>query len=253
MRSTLFRGSLLQVTNRYMSSGGAPKPRRVALVLAGAGVYDGSEIQEVMAVMFNVSRKGYELQCFAPDKLQHHVIDHTKGEEMNESRNCLVESSRICRGNIKPLTELPSSVDEYACLIVPGGFGAAKNLCNHATVAQGDVSKLIVEPALADSIKKFNNAEKPIGMCCIAPVIAASVLKAKVTVGKAVGDQWPYGGTVQAVINYGGSHEEMDFDGVCVDTEKKVVTSPAYMYDGKPSEIQDSVDNMVNATLAMVK
>ena len=173
---------------------------KVAVVLAGNGVYDGSEIQEVMALMFTVSRAGYEAQCFAPDKPQHHVLDHTKGEEMSESRNVLVESSRICRGNIKPLSDLPSSVDEYACLFVPGGFGAAKNLCNHATEAQGDATKLIVEPDLEESIKKFNGSGKPIGMCCIAPVIGASVLNAKVTVGQAAGDKWPYAGKSRTLI-----------------------------------------------------
>ena len=170
------------------------KSSKVAVVLGGNGVYDGSEIQEVAALLFSVSRSGYEVQCFAPDKPHHHVMDHTKGEEMNESRNVLIESSRLCRGDIKALSQLPSSVDEYDCLMLPGGFGVAKNLCNHATEAQGNASKLYIEPALVESIKLFNRSNKPIGMCCIAPVIAASVLKAKVTVGNAKGKKWPYAG-----------------------------------------------------------
>ena len=193
------RASAPIVPKRYMSS-------KVAVILGGNGVYDGSEIQEVAALLFSVSRAGYEIQCFAPDKPQHHVLDRTKGEEMKESRNVLVESSRVCRGNIKALSQLPSTVEEYACLMVPGGFGVAKNLCNHATEAQGDASKLLIEPALVESIKKFNGLKKPIGMCCIAPVIAANVLKAKVTVGSAVGERWPYSGKHTLAYTFIHSH-----------------------------------------------
>ena len=41
-------------------------------------------------------------------------------------RNVLVESARIARGNISPLSTL--SATSYDAVVFPGGFGAAKNL-----------------------------------------------------------------------------------------------------------------------------
>merc|ERR1719502_580583 len=169
---------------------------------------------------------------------------------MEASRNVLVESARIARGKIAPLSSLDASA--YAALVIPGGFGAAKNLCNHATVAQGDASKMVVNADLQKAMVAFHGAKKPIGLCCISPVIAAHVLKCKVTVGQAEGDMWPYGGTVGAIANYGGTHELKAFNEVCVDEANRVVTSAAYMYEGKPHEIHDSVGAMIKATIAMV-
>lgn len=233
---------------RFLST--APT-RKVAVVLAGCGVYDGAEVTEAVAALVHLSAAGYTPSCYAPDKPQHHAVNHTTGEEETTPRNVLVESARIARGAIAPLSSLDAG--NYDALIVPGGFGAAKNLCNHATVAQGDASKMEVDTDLLAALRAFQGAQKPIGLCCIAPVIAAHALQATVTVGQAEGDQWPYGGTVGAIEAYGGSHVPHAYDGVCVDEARKVATSPAYMFDGKPHEIFESVGAMVKATIALAK
>ena len=223
---------------------------RVAVVLSGCGVYDGAEVQESAAALFHLSKSGAAVSCFAPDKAQHHVVDHTKGAEMDETRNVLVESARIARGEIAALASLDAAA--FDALVIPGGFGAAKNLCNHATVAQGDKDKLLVEPSLERAVAAFAAQGKPIGLCCIAPVIAAALLPGvRVTVGCAEGKKWPYGGTVEAVKAYGGVHEETSADGVCVDASRKVVTSCAYMFAGAPHEIYESVGRMVEETLGL--
>lgn len=223
---------------------------RVAVVLSGCGVYDGAEVQEATAALFHLSKAEASVRCFAPDKAQHHVVDHTKGAEMDETRNVLVESARIARGEIAALASLDAAA--FDALVIPGGFGAAKNLCNHATVAQGDKAKLVVEPAVERAVAAFAAQGKPIGLCCIAPVIAAALIPGvHVTVGRAEGEQWPYGGTVGAVKAYGGIHEETGADGVCVDRQRKVVTSCAYMFAGAPHEIYESVGLMVAETLAL--
>ena len=248
LRPSALRPACLRVVARDLSSStGAPK---VAVVLAGCGVFDGSELTEATSTLIHLSAAGVEYECFAPNKDQFHALDHTTGDEMAVPRNVMVEAARISRGAISPLGDLKS--EDFSALFIPGGFGAAKNLCNHATVAQGDPSKLVVDPDLSKSLTAFQQAGKPIGICCIAPVIAASVLKCKVTVGQAEGDKWPYGGTVGAIENYGGTHEATDIEGVCVDATAKVVTSPAYMYDGKPHEIYHSVGLMVTETLKLV-
>ena len=233
---------------RFLSA--APS-KKVAVVLSGCGVYDGAEITEAVAALVHISAAGYTPSCYAPDKPQHHAVNHRTGEEEATPRHVLVESARIARGAIAPLSSLDAG--SYAAIIVPGGFGAAKNLCNHATVAQGDAALMAVEPSLEAAIRAFHAAKKPIGLCCIAPVIAAHLLKCEVTVGRAEGEQWPYGGTVGAIEAYGGSHVSHAFDGVCVDEARRVVTSPAYMFDGKPHEIFESVGAMVKATIALAK
>ena len=203
---------------------------KVAVVLSGCGVYDGAEVTEAVASLVHLTRAGASVTCFAPDKAQFHTIDHTKGEPTESrypTRNVLTESARISRGKITPLTELKAA--DFSALVIPGGFGAAKNLCNHATVAQGDLSTLQIDEDLVSSLEGFRAAGKPIGLCCIAPVIAAAVLKCEVTVGQPSGDKWPYGGTADAINAYGGTHVATDIHGVHVDSASKVVTSAAYM------------------------
>ena len=241
------RATVRMTSVRHLSVVASPK---VAVILSGCGVFDGCEVTEAASTLIHLSAANASYTCFAPNKNQHHVLDHTKGEEIDTPRNVMVESARIARGAVSPLDELKA--DDFHALVIPGGFGAAKNLCNHATVAQGDPSKLEIDPDVAKALTAFSAANKPIGLCCIAPVLAASVLKCKVTVGQPEGDKWPYGGTVGAIQNYGGTHEDMGIDGVCIDAAARVVTSPAYMYDAAPHEVYESVGKMVHETLKLV-
>ena len=218
-------------------------------MLSGSGVYDGAECTEAGAALVH-ARAPATRRC-APRSTRSSTTSSItrRGDEQPAPRNSLIESARIARGAVKPLADLDAY--GFAALVVPGGFGAAKNLCNHATVAQGDASKMVVDADLEAASKAVHAAQKPLGMCCIAPVIAAHVLKATVTVGEAEGAKWPYGGTVGAVEAYGGTHQAAPFDGVCVDAENMVVTSPAYMYEGQPHEVFDSVGVMVSETLRL--
>ena len=126
LHAPLRRGLSAAAPLRRLSTA-APKGQ-IAVVLSGSGVYDGSECTEAVAALVHVSRAGYTPVCFAPDKEQHHVVDHTTGDEQPAPRNSLVESARIARGAVKPLADLDAY--GFAALVVPGGFGAAKNLCN---------------------------------------------------------------------------------------------------------------------------
>jgi len=77
--------------------------KRFAVILAGCGVFDGSEIHEATLTLLAIAKTGGCYECFAPDKEQSQVINHLTGKLMNEERNVLVESARITRGKIKPL------------------------------------------------------------------------------------------------------------------------------------------------------
>ena len=213
----------------------------VAVVLSGCGVYDGAEINEAVLTLLSLEQQGATYQCFAPDRDQMHVINHLTGEPADgETRNVLVEAARIARGNIKPLTD--AGTDDYDALLVPGGFGAAKNLCDFAVSGAG----MTVQDDFLALAQSFHQAGKPIGLICIAPVMAAAIC------GK--GTQCTIGNdaeTAAAIAAMGGEHLECPVTEARVDTEKKMVTTPAYMLAGKVSEAYAGISDCVKEVLAL--
>ena len=214
---------------------------KVAVVLSGCGVYDGAEINEAVLTLLSLEQQGAEYQCFAPDIEQMHVINHLTGEPAEgESRNVLVEAARIARGNIKDLKE--ANAADFDALVVPGGFGAAKNLCNFA-VAGADMAVQADFLALAQS---FHQAGKPIGLICIAPVMAAAIC--------GEGTQCTIGNdaeTADAIAAMGGTHLECPVSEARVDADKKMVTTPAYMLAGSVSEAYSGISDCVKEVLAL--
>ncbi|XP_035378969.1 glutamine amidotransferase-like class 1 domain-containing protein 3A, mitochondrial [Electrophorus electricus] len=222
---------------------------RVAVVLSGCGVYDGTEIHEASAILVHLSRGGAEVQMFAPDVEQMHVIDHRKGQPAEmETRNVLAESARIARGSIADLAKL--SAGSHDAVIFPGGFGAAKNLSSFAV----DGKDCSVNEEVERVLKDFHKAGKPIGLCCISPVLVAKVLPGvEVTVGheEERGGRWPYAGTAQAIVALGGKHKVKEVTEAHVDMKNKVVTSPAFMCDTKLHLIFDGIGAMVRDVLKL--
>ena len=141
--------------------------KKIAVILSGCGVYDGAEIHESVITLLRLDQRGAQVQCFAPDIAQHHVINHLTGEEMPESRNVLVESARIARGEVKDIRE--ANAEDFDALIVPGGFGAAKNLSTFAVEGAG----CSINPQVLALAEAFAEAGKPVGLICISPALAA--------------------------------------------------------------------------------
>ena len=216
------------------------KQKKVAVILSGCGVYDGAEIQESVLTLLSIERNGATYQCFAPDIQHFHVINHLTGEEMDEQRNVLVESARIARGNIKPLTEL--KVADFDALIVPGGFGVAKNLSDFA-IAGPDVC---VQVDTMVAVKAFAEAGKPIGLICIAPAIAGRIFGegVQVTIGKDAE-------TAAAMAKTGVNHQECAVDDIIIDPAHKLISTPAYMLANSVSEAATGIDKLVTAVLDM--
>lgn len=214
--------------------------KRVAVVLAGCGVYDGSEIYETVITLLQIEKRAARYQCFAPDVEQHHVVNHLTGAEMDETRNVLVESARLARGRVKPLAE--ARAEEFDALIVPGGFGVAKNLSNFA-VAGADMQ---VNPDLLALARAFHAAGKPIGLICIAPTMAAAIFGAGVqcTIGSDPD-------TAAAIETMGGKHVDTPVDRICFDEENRLVTTPAYMLAGSMLEAQAGIDKLVDKVLQL--
>jgi len=211
--------------------------KKIAVVLAGNGVFDGAEIHEATLTLLAIVRNGAEYQCFAPDINQAHVINHITGEEMPETRNVLIEAARIARGNIKALSEYKA--EDYDALIFPGGFGAAKNLCTFAF----DGPDCTVDGDVEAAIRNTVVAKKPIGALCISPALITKVLgDVEVTIGQ---DE----GTAGAIETLGGTHVNTTHGEIVVDKKYKVVTTPCYMLDAKINQIADGADNAVKKVL----
>jgi enhancing lycopene biosynthesis protein 2 len=211
----------------------------VAVVLSGCGVFDGSEIHEAVSVLVALDRHGAETVCLAPDVPQLHTIDHLAGKPADgPARNVLIESARIARGKIRDIAA--ASAEEFDALVFPGGFGAAKNLCDFAAKGPG----CAVHPAVARLCQAMNAAKKPIGFACIAPVIAARLFGATVTIGNDTA-------TAAAIEQMGGKHQTAGPTDICVDEASKIVTTPCYMYDSTPWQVFQGADRMVEAVLRL--
>jgi enhancing lycopene biosynthesis protein 2 len=211
--------------------------KRFAVILSGNGVYDGSEIHEAVMTLYAIQLYDCTYEIFAPDMDQHHVINHLSGEEMNEKRNVLVEAARIARGKIRNLNEYNPS--DFDILILPGGFGAAKNLSSFAFDGADCKIHSLVEKAILST----HAAKKPIGALCIAPVILAKVLKGiEITIGQ---DQ----GTSAAIEKMGSKAMKTNHREITIDEKNKLVTSPCYMLDANLVDIAEGAKNTVKALL----
>lgn len=214
---------------------------KVAVVLSGCGVYDGAEINEAVLTLLSLEQQGAQYQCFAPDIEQLHVINHLTGEPVEgETRNVRVEAARIARGNVLDLAD--AKVADFDALLVPGGFGAAKNLCNFA-VAGADMA---VQPDFLAVARAFHEAGKPIGLICIAPVMAAAICGEGTRC--TIGDDEE---TAQAIAAMGGEHLACPVSEARVDADKKMVTTPAYMLAGSVSEAYGGISECVKEVLAL--
>jgi enhancing lycopene biosynthesis protein 2 len=214
--------------------------KKFALVLSGCGVYDGAEIHEATLSMLAIDKAGCTYQCFAPDMEQHHVINHLNGEAMNEKRNVLVESARIARGNIKPLSEYKAY--DFDAILFPGGFGAAKNLSNLAF--KGADCSIIEE--VEQAIMSTYLAGKPIGALCIAPVLMAKVFQgASVTIGNDLS-------TIETIEKMGSIHEQKSYGEVAIDKQYKLVTTPCYMLKSSISQIEAGATRVVQSMLELM-
>lgn len=212
--------------------------KKVAVILSGCGVYDGSEIYESTLVLLALDQAGIAYQCMAPNIEQMHVINHLTGEPMEESRNVLVESARLARGEIIDIAD--ANPDDYAGLIFPGGFGAAKNLSDFAVKG----AEMSVNPAVTAFTQAVHQQEKVIGLICIAPTMAPLLF--------GEGTQCTIGNDadIAAAVNaMGGNHQECTVGAYIIDDNKNIVTTPAYMLAGRISEAAEGINALVKAVI----
>jgi enhancing lycopene biosynthesis protein 2 len=216
--------------------------KRVGVLLSGCGFLDGAEIHEATCTLLSLDRRGATLVAMAPDQPQHHVVDHASQQpQPGATRNVLQEAARIVRGQITPLQAVRA--EDLDALILPGGFGAAKNLCSYAF----EGAAMRVDREVERLVRAMRAEKKPMGFICIAPVIAARLFGAeriKVTVGLD-----PV--TAGHIASWGAVHVDCPVEQIVVDQPLKVVSTPAYMLGPWIAPVAAGIDRLVGAVLEM--
>lgn len=216
--------------------------KKIGVILSGCGVYDGSEIHEAVLTLLALDKRGAEMVICAPNVPQMHVVNHLTGEVAEgETRNVLVESARIARGDIRDIAEVKG--EELDGLIIPGGFGAAKNLCDFA-VKGPDCS---VHPEVERLVREVHSQGKPVAAVCIAPALLARILGSEspaLTIGNDAE-------TAAALEKMGAKHLSCPVTDRVVDEEKKLITTPAYMLAQGIAEAAEGIDRTVATLLEM--
>ncbi|MAE64804.1 MAG: isoprenoid biosynthesis protein ElbB [Phycisphaeraceae bacterium] len=214
----------------------APK---VAVILAGCGFLDGAEVHEAVLTLYHLDRAGAAVTCFAPDRDQFHVVDHATGEPTDEVRNVRTESARIARGAVEDLSEL--DVSSFDGVVMPGGFGVAKNLSDFALSGH----QCDVNPDLVAAVGTALETKTPIVAICISPAILAAALKrhgitgATVTIGS---DQ----STAAAIETLGQAHQVCAVQEISVDETHRLVCTPAYMLGPGPAGVGEGIGNAID-------
>ena len=212
--------------------------KKVAVVLAGCGSADGSEINETVTLLLALDQHNIEYQAFAPDAFQAEVYNHAIGKHAKERRNMMVEAARIVRGNILPMSKFKA--DDYDALFFPGGSGAAKNIFTYAY----DGINFKVNKEVEKAIKDIHAQGKPIGAMCIAPLMVAKVIgNVNVTMGSGECRQ------AKELATIGCRHTETTHGGVAIDKENKIYTTPCFMLDATLKDIYQGAWNLVEAMI----
>lgn len=216
----------------------------IAVVLSGCGFLDGSEIHESVLTLVALDKAGARVSLAAPD-LDFEVVDHKSGKPTGERRNCMVEAARIARGRILDLAGLDAA--DFDALILPGGYGAAKSLCDFETAQ----ARARVHPDLARFALALHEARKPIGAICISPAIIAALLRDRgERASLSLGDDPAMSAALRAM---GQQAVDCAVDEVVVDARARIVCTPAYMFDARIADVARGIGRLVEEVLALLR
>lgn len=226
---------------------------KIGVLLSGCGVYDGAEIQEAVFTLLAIEEVGAEAVCISVNKDQHHVVNHLTGEEMNESRNMLVESARIARGNVVDISTItPADID---ALVIPGGFGSAKNFTKWAFA--GPEGEILPEVKLL--LVNLVNVGRPIAALCVSPVVVAksfegSTVKPFMTIGSnASPSPYDIDGFSSGLAAAGSSTIMKTKSEINVDRENKIVTAPCYMMETDLVTLRNNIKDALEALAELME
>ncbi len=218
--------------------------KKIGILLAGCGVMDGSEIHEATLTLYFLDLQGAEAICMAPDKDQLDVVDHVAGTPVDEKRRVMIEAARIARGKIVDVKSVKA--DTLDAIIIPGGLGAAKNLCTFAK----DGPSCRVDESVANLLREMHRKNKPIGALCIAPAVLARLFGEECAPEITIGTD---PGTASALEQMGAKHKSSKVDEIVIDSKNKIVTTPCYMLARSIKEVGYGVQKLVAKILEMAQ
>lgn len=217
--------------------------KKVAVLLSGCGHRDGSEIHETTCALLALDKAGAKIVGVAPNKNQSCVTNHLNQSIMQETRNMIVESARIMRGNVRPISEVRAA--DFDALIIPGGFGSALNLCNYGRAGR----ECEIDAAVRDLILDFVRSGRPVGAICIAPVVVAKALHGSgIRAVLTIGNDPSIAADIESM---GAAHRICSVDSAVVDHANKIVTTPAYMLATRISEVNAGISRLVEEVLKL--
>jgi enhancing lycopene biosynthesis protein 2 len=218
------------------------KKKKIGVLLAGCGVKDGSEIHEATLTLYFLDKQGAEIVCMAPDKDQLDVVNHLSGSSTSEKRNVMVEAARIARGNILDVKKVKA--DDLDAIIIPGGFGSAKNLCTFGV----DGTDCKVDEDAAQLLKEMHRNKKPIGALCIAPALIARLFGSEIAPEITIGTDPD---TASAMQKMGARHRNAQVDEIVVDSRNRIVTTPCYMLAQSIKDVGVGAEKLVAKIMEM--
>jgi enhancing lycopene biosynthesis protein 2 len=192
---------------------------QTGILIGGCGLYDGTETHEAVLAMLAVDRRGWRPRCLTTDREQLHVVDHTTGNEREgERRQVMEESARLSRGRIAPLQEF--LVDELDALVIPGGYGCAKNLMT-GFAERGKSRQL--QPEVATLLKHCLDSRKPIGLIGLADLLIYPLLPDL----EARFAAWQHG------------------EDPIIDAERRVAYTPGYRSHDRIGQVATGIDGLI--------
>jgi len=225
---------------------------KIGVLLSGCGVYDGVEIQEAVLTLLAIEEIGAEAICISVDENQHHVVNHITGDEMKESRNMLVEAARISRGIIQEISSISPAVID--ALVIPGGFGSAKNFTNWAFSGP----KGTINPKVKLLIVNMVNIGKPILALCVSPIVVAKALEnsaihTAMTIGSDK-EKSPYdiNAFSLGMESLGVKTEMKTIQEIQIDLENNIITAPCYMMEASILEVRNNILKAIEALVQLM-
>ena len=220
---------------------------KIGVLLSGCGVYDGVEIQEAVLTLLAIEEIGAKAICISIDQPQHHVVNHLTGEEMPETRNMMAEAARIARGEVTEISSIvPADLD---ALVIPGGFGSAKNFTKWAfSGPEGEI-----DPKVKLLIVNMVNVGKPIAALCVSPVVVAKALEGStihtsMTIGSnAEASPYDINGFSAGLSSTGVSPVMKTVREIQIDHTNKIVTAPCYMMDASIGDVRKNIRSAIEA------
>ncbi|MEQ8318234.1 MAG: isoprenoid biosynthesis glyoxalase ElbB [Phycisphaerales bacterium] len=216
---------------------------KIGVILSGCGVFDGSEIHEAVAVLHAIDRHGSQAVCLAPE-MELDEINHLNQQPTGKKRSVLMEAARIARGDVTPLAKVKGG--DFDAIVLPGGFGAAKNLCDFASKG----AECSAHPEVTRVLTEAQRAGRPLGFACISPAVAARIFGADLGPNLTIGTDK---GTADGLEAMGATHQDCEGEGIVFDNRHRIVSTPAYMCDQSIGAVFTGIGAMVDKVMEMVE